>query len=145
MPGGTLRFITTHLEVASPAEAREAQARQMGELLEGPARTSLPVVMAGDFNSRPGTPTYERALAGGLEDAWTRAHPDGPRGLTCCHALPLDDPADALRSRIDLILTRGDIDVTEAITVGDARDHFTAGLWPSDHAGVVATLELRAG
>ena len=142
LPGGGLRFITTHLEVASPAEARKAQARQMGELLEGPARTSLPVVMAGDFNSRPGSPTYERARAGGFEDAWTRAHPDGPPGLTCCHGLPLDDPADELRSRIDLILTRGDVDVTKAITVGDARDHFTGRLWPSDHAGVVATMAL---
>ena len=33
---------------------------------------------------------------------------------------PLDDPADALRARIDLILTRGEIAATEAFVVGDA-------------------------
>jgi endonuclease/exonuclease/phosphatase family metal-dependent hydrolase len=85
-------------------------------------------------------PAYELARAGGFDDAWPRAHPGGPPGLTCCHAPALDDPTDHLRSRIDLILTRGDLDVTAAATVGD----FAAGLWPSDHAGVVATLEPAA-
>jgi endonuclease/exonuclease/phosphatase family metal-dependent hydrolase len=142
-PGGAIRFITTHLEVASPAEANAVQALQMGELLAGPAETTLPVVLVGDFNARPGTPTYERARAAGFDDAWTRAHPDGPAGLTCCHRLPLDDHADQLRSRIDLIFTRGDLEVTRAVTVGDTPEDFTAGLWPSDHVGVVATIKRR--
>ena len=136
----TLRFVTAHLEAASPTEAKEVQALQMGELLAGPADTTLPVVLVGDFNARPGTPTYDRARSAGFDDAWARAHPDGPLGLTCCHRLPLDDPADQLRSRIDHIFTRGDLEVTAAVTVGGAPADFTAGLWPSDHAGVVATL-----
>jgi endonuclease/exonuclease/phosphatase family metal-dependent hydrolase len=138
--GETIRFVTTHLEAGTPPDARTVQTLQMGQLLGGPARTPLPVVMAGDFNARPGSPTYELARAGGFEDAWTRAHPGGPPGATCCHALLLDDPSDELRSRIDLILTRGEIDVASAAIVGD----FTAGRWPSDHAGVVATLERAA-
>lgn len=139
---GAIRFITTHLEVASPAEATAVQGLQMGELLAGPAETALPIVLVGDFNARPGTPTYERARTGGFGDAWTQAHPDGPPGRTCCHRLPLDDPADQLRSRIDHIFTR-DLEVTAAVTVGDTPGEFTAGRWPSDHAGVVATLEPR--
>ncbi|MEO8691015.1 MAG: endonuclease/exonuclease/phosphatase family protein [Solirubrobacteraceae bacterium] len=143
LPDGTIRFVTTHLEVGSPAEARVAQELQMGELLEGPGDTRTPVVLAGDFNARPGTPTYERALAGGFDDAWTRAHPDGPPGLTCCHRQPLDDPADQLRARIDLVFTR-DLEVTGAVTLGDTPDTFTtAGLWPSDHAGVAVALQPR--
>jgi endonuclease/exonuclease/phosphatase family metal-dependent hydrolase len=141
LPGGVLRFITTHLEVSSPPEARAVQELQMGELLDGPARTSLPVVMVGDFNARPGTATYERARAARFDDAWPRAHPDGPEGLTCCHRLPLDDPADRLRARIDLVLARGRLEVARAATVGDAPKDFTAGLWPSDHAGVVASYD----
>ena len=100
-------------------------------------------VLAGDFNARPGSATYGRARAAGFDDAWTRAYPDGPPGLTCCHRLPLDDSADQLRSRIDFIFTRGDLEVTAASTVGDTPDAFAAGLWPSDHAGVVATIERR--
>ena len=129
MDGGGIRFITTHLETGS---ARAVQTLQMGELLAGPANTPLPVVIAGDFNAHAGTPAYELARTGGFTDA-------GPPGPTCCHTPPLDDPDGELRSRIDLILTRG-LDVTAAATVGA----FTAGRWPSDHDGVVATLRPRA-
>jgi endonuclease/exonuclease/phosphatase family metal-dependent hydrolase len=139
--GTSVRFITTHLEVAGPPAAAAVQLLQAGELLDGPAATPLPVVMLGDFNARPGRPTYERLRAAGFDDAWTRANPDGPAGHTCCHRQPLDDPGDALRGRIDLILTRGAIAATEAFVVGDEPAAFRDGLWPSDHAGVVATLE----
>jgi hypothetical protein len=45
-----------------------------------------------------------------------------------------------LRARIDLILTRGPIAATEAFLVGHTAAGLRSGLWPSDHAGVVATL-----
>jgi endonuclease/exonuclease/phosphatase family metal-dependent hydrolase len=137
----SLRFISTHLEVAGRREeAAAVQRAQAGELIAGPARTELPVVLLGDFNARPDSATYRALIAAGFDDAWTRTHPDGPAGLTCCHAHPLDDPADTLTARIDLILTRGPIAATEAFVVGDAPADFRSGLWPSDHAGVVATL-----
>jgi endonuclease/exonuclease/phosphatase family metal-dependent hydrolase len=140
--GRTVRFIATHLEVASPRAAADVQLLQAGELVDGPASTSLPVVMLGDFNARPGTPTYDSLRAAGFDDAWTRANPAGPPGSTCCHGTSLTDPADVLRKRIDLILTRGDVTATECRVLGDQPGDFRAGLWPSDHAGVVATLEL---
>ena len=135
--GTALRFITTHLEVASSPAGREAQLAQAQELLDGPAATAQPVVIAGDFNARPGSAGYERIRAGGFEDAWTIANPDGSEGLTCCHRLPLDDPGDRLRTRIDLILVRGPITASETFVVGE----FGPGLWSSDHAGVVARLQ----
>ena len=137
--GVRLRFVNTHLEVAG-GDGGAVQLAQAAELIDGPADTTLPVVMVGDFNSRPGRPTYDALRAAGFDDAWTRANPDGPAGLTCCHAHPLDDPTDALRGRIDLILTRGEIAAAEAFVVGDEPGAFRDGLWPSDHAGVVATL-----
>ena len=137
----TVRFVTTHLEVASTPAAAEVQLGQADELLAGPAATDAPVVLAGDFNARPGRAGYERLRAAGFDDAWTRANPDGPDGLTCCHAWPLDDPGDRLRARIDLILTRGAIRATEAFVVGE----FGPDLWPSDHAGVVASLQSTGG
>ena len=137
LPDAAVRFVTTHLEVATTPAAAEAQVAQAGELLEGPADTPQPVVMVGDFNARPGGAGYERLRAGGFDDAWTRANPDGPDGLTCCHRMPLDNPSDGLRKRIDLVLTRGRIAAGEAFVVGG----FGPGLWSSDHAGVVARLQ----
>ena len=131
-----LRFVTTHLEVASSPAAAEAQLAQAEELLAGPAGTAGPVVLAGDFNARPGSPGYERIRAGGFKDAWTSVDGNGS-GLTCCHRFPLDDRADRLRTRIDLILVRGGVVATEAFVIGE----FEAGRWSSDHAGVVARLQ----
>jgi len=139
--GTTVRLISTHLEVSRPPAAAAAQLAQAGELLAGPADTSLPVVMLGDFNSRPDAPTYAALRAAGFDDAWTRANPGDADGFTCCHRERLDDPGDRLRTRIDLILTRGPIAATEAFLVGHTPTDLRSGLWPSDHAGVVATLE----
>jgi endonuclease/exonuclease/phosphatase family metal-dependent hydrolase len=137
----TLRFITTHLEVPSSAAGAEAQLRQADELLAGPADTARPVVLAGDFNARPGRPAYQSLRAGGFEDAWTGAESDRRDGHTCCHAMPLDDPESGLRSRVDLILTRGALTAKEVYVI----DEFRSGLWASDHAGVVARLQTVAG
>ena len=134
--GKSFRFVTTHLEAFSPL-VRNAQA---AELLAGPADTGLPVVAVGDFNSGPGgDPTaYGFLTAGGLSDAW----PGGP-GLTCCHATDLHDPSPALTKRIDLVLTNGGFETVSADVVGEELgDRTPTGLWPSDHAGVVATLRL---
>jgi endonuclease/exonuclease/phosphatase family metal-dependent hydrolase len=136
LPEASLRFVTTHLEVANTPAGKEAQFAQVDELLGGPAATSQPVVLAGDFNAPPGRGGYERLLAGGFDDAWPSANP-GADGLTCCHAMPLDNPADRLRTRIDLVLTRGPIRAAEAFLVGE----FGPALWPSDHAGVVARIQ----
>src|SRR3954447_4911004 len=132
-----VRCVTSHLEVASPAAAAGVQRLQDQELVEGPAATELPVVLLGDFNARPSGATYAYLREAGFDDAWTQANPDGPAGLTCCHAQPLDNPGDTLRARIDLILTRG-LAATNASVVGE----FANGLWASDHQGVVADLVL---
>ena len=126
-----VRCVTTHLEVSRPAAAGTAQRLQAQELVEGPAATELPVVLLGDFNARPEGATYAYLREAGFEDAWTQANPDGPAGFTCCHRGSLDDPADSLRARIDLILVRGGPVATEAFVTGE----FSGGLWPSDHQG----------
>jgi len=134
--GEKFRFITTHLEAFSPL-VRNPQA---AELLAGPAATDLPVVAVGDFNSGPGgDPTaYGILLAGGLSDSWS----DGP-GLTCCHVNDLHNPNPTLTKRVDLVLTRGGFKTLSADVVGeDLADRTVSGLWPSDHAGVVAKLRL---
>jgi endonuclease/exonuclease/phosphatase family metal-dependent hydrolase len=132
--GTTTRVIGTHLEALSPVLA----AAQAGEILAGPGNTTLPIVVAGDLNSGPGTDTsaYD-VVTGSLTDSWAATKPHDV-GLTCClHAE--DTPyAGAPSERIDLVLTRGSTPVTDVL-VGLA-DLTPSGLYPSDHAGVVARL-----
>ena len=140
--GKSYRFVTTHLETFSP----DYQAAQANELLNGPLQSSLPVILAGDLNSDAHAPSFANGPAygiltsAGFDDVWSDLRPS-EAGLTW----PLfgEDPPlgpTGLYQRIDLILTKG--------TKADPRDTFLTGtaaidgLWPSDHAGVVASFTL---
>ncbi len=137
-----LRFIGTHLE-ADDAQIRELQG---GELRAGPANTSGPVIVAMDSNAQafplPPDPTYTDFLMAGYQDVWSVLFSQNP-GLTCCQA-PLDDnPVSQLTTRIDLILTRGAVHPLSAALFGaDPASMTPDGLWPSDHAGVAARVQI---
>ena len=134
--GGSFRFVTTHLE-AFAAPIRNAQA---GELAKNAAATKLPVVVVGDMNSGPGGDgvAYGILRKAGFADAWSHRG-----GLTCCHAVDLKDPSPTLTKRIDLVLTKRGFETVRAQVVGEEpRDRAAGGIWPSDHAGVVATLRM---
>jgi hypothetical protein len=133
--GSTVRVIDTHLESRSASIA----AAQANELLIGPAVTNLALVVAGDLNSGPGTTTgaYD-VIAAAMTDTWSATKPNDP-GLTLpLHGedfFPYETSPDR---RIDLIFTRGLRPVTD-ILIG-TNDLTPSGLYPSDHAGVVARL-----
>ncbi len=138
------RFVTTHLLPEGFFDP--VQVGQGFELLTGPANTSGNVVLVCDCNSRAdntGTATYGLLLGGGFADVWTARHPADP-GLTCCQAEDLRNPVSAFDQRIDLVLFRGTAQV-EAVSVtgASASDQTAAGLWPSDHAGVVGRVDFR--
>ena len=106
------------------------------------------MVFAGDFNTvagdpaHPTFPTYQLFIDAGFIDAWKQKYPTLP-GFTCCQASNLLNPISALSLRIDLVLTRGAVSVQDIKVVGDrAIDRTSSGLWPSDHAGLVATLRI---
>jgi exonuclease III len=80
----------------------------------------------------------------GFVDAFRTARPNDP-GFTCCQAENLLNVNSALSSRIDLIQFRGPFTIENVQVVGASpADRLHLGLWPSDHAGVVATLTLRS-
>lgn len=142
--GRSFRFVTTHLNAASPA-VRMAQA---GELLLTAANTSLPVIMAGDFNIDtdssldPSFPGYQALINAGFTDAWQSKRAPDP-GFTCCQAQNVLNPTSLLSQRIDLVLFRGAFGVADISLIGNQpSDRTSSGLWPSDHAGVAATLRL---
>lgn len=156
-------FVSTHLEVQTFAPI---QLLQTQELLDEVMNDLHGVtILSGDLNSDaeggPGipswTPTYETLIAAGFQDAWELAHPGrSEAGFTCCHDKDLLNPTSDLEERIDLVLIRsddrrgGDNRFPGSIQVeivgeepGDRT--YPTGLWPSDHAGLLASLHLPSG
>jgi len=144
--GERFRFINTHLHDESAPDIQFAQAQElMAE--HGPADTGLPVMMVGDLNadpySRNGTYSYPSLIAGGFDDAWSELYPHKP-GLTWGHDSGLADKDWDFVWRIDLMLLRGQTFVPkEMATVDTDLRRPTPPFWPSDHAGVWASFELR--
>jgi hypothetical protein len=144
--GQTFRFINTHLEQEGPFSDHpfnQVQVAQGNENLSGPASTSLPVILVGDFNSWAGgggTDTYSKLIGAGFKDTWSATHPSEP-GNTWGHDADLLDTTVNLTQRLDLVLFRNNLCAFKADVVGDElKDRTPYGLWPSDHAGLVATL-----
>jgi endonuclease/exonuclease/phosphatase family metal-dependent hydrolase len=139
--GETFRVITTHLDALVPA-INDAQAH---ELIAGPANTTLPVIVMGDLNSPAdgsGSPAHLDFLGAGFQDAWTRAH-GSDSGFTGQPKVDLKAPDFGASHRIDYVLARGGFSADGMRIEGtDVRDKTPSGLWPSDHAAIVAKLDL---
>jgi endonuclease/exonuclease/phosphatase family metal-dependent hydrolase len=142
------RFVTSHIESIDHA-IQLAQAR---ELIAELADAAIPVIIAGDFNSNANrqpdiedyTDTYPALIEAGFTDAWSAVNPGNP-GNTCCHAADLRNPLLSLDRRIDLILTRGALTPIFANLVAAVPAARTStGIWPTDHAGIVATLRFTS-
>jgi hypothetical protein len=141
--GHPFLYINTHLESFDPT-IRELQG---GELRAGPASSSLPVIIAMDSNAQafplPKDPTYTDFRAAGYHDVWSRLFPKNA-GLTCCQSEPDNNPVSELYQRIDLVLTVGRVEAFGASLVGtDPKSRLKDGLWPSDHAALVADVIVR--
>jgi hypothetical protein len=129
------RIIGAHLDSSSPL----LEIPQGVELLSGPANTSLPVIVAADLNCDCSNTadlmfaTCENFQKAGFTDAWAATYP-GVAGYT--KHLP------ELNQRSDYVMVRGRFHVQAADIVGDqVSDKTESGLWPSDHAGVVARIQ----
>ena len=130
--GEALRVINTHIEFYDA----NVQPAQVTELLEGPASTAPRVILTGDFNCRPETPAWNRLVRQhGFTDAWTAGSGDGMTS-----SRDADLRGGTLYERIDWILCGDGIDVSDANLVGVEEDDRIGGMWPSDHAGVLATV-----
>lgn len=141
LDGKKFTFATTHFEIEDFAAVQEAQGR---EFLAGPAKGGAAVIAVGDFNSATDgttTSTYAGLTKSWFADAW--ALNSGDPGLSCCQNTTLTNSASEFNSRIDLVLTHGAAGAVEAHLVGDSPFQAVPPLWPSDHAGVVATVRIH--
>jgi hypothetical protein len=151
--GTDFRFAVTHLEPADQdgivvPELEMLQRSQAAFLQSELLADGKPVILVGDLNTDAygqSTATYSDFVAAGWTDAWG----DQGGGYTCCETEDLHSWPSILDRRVDLILMYGDFGLgsggfeggVEAWIVRDeGSDRTETGLWPSDHAGVVATL-----
>lgn len=165
--GTRYRIANTHLEVTGselgnpPASFyQQAQASELIGVLNGKPEP-LPLVLLGDLNSAaddslaqegPNRP-YQQFLDAGFVDTWA-ARPTPPKdpGNTCCRSETLNvADLSPLTDRIDFVFARNDAGKRpDALRVITARTFGTrvfeatpSGLWPSDHAGVSASLSFK--
>jgi endonuclease/exonuclease/phosphatase family metal-dependent hydrolase len=150
LKGQPFRFVDTHLETE---ESPLVQQTQAAEFLAGPGNGGT-IVATGDFNSASDgstTTSYAQLTAPGkFRDSWNERLL-GP-GNSCCQESntpplapgALNNPVSTLRTRIDLILSRGAArsDGDDAELIGNTPFQATPPFWPSDHAGVVSDLHL---
>ena len=135
--GKVFRLINTRLD-PSVESIRNAQAL---EILQGPANTSLPVVIIGDLNAIPNSSTYNLFITTGFKDLWNKVG-EGP-GFGHEQGADLLNAISMLIERVDYILFKNGWEPIKADLVGESQsDRTETGLWPSDHAGLFASLHL---
>ena len=134
LDGIPFEFVSTHLD--SNKSIGQAQALELRNKL---AMTAEPQLVVGDFNALPTDATHADMVAAGFIDVGGAV---GAVGATCCQAPDLDNPVTQLSGRIDYVFDRGFSSINSAFIVGDTPFENVRPLWPSDHAGVIATVDV---
>jgi len=134
LDGVPFQFVSTHLD--SNKSIGEAQAN---ELLARLGMTAEPQLVVGDFNALPTDATHADMVAAGFIDVGGAL---GAVGATCCQAPDLDNPVSQLSSRIDYVFDRGFSSIDSAFLVGNTPFENVRPRWASDHAGVIAKVDL---
>jgi endonuclease/exonuclease/phosphatase family metal-dependent hydrolase len=134
LDGIPFQFVSTHLD--SHKAIQEAQADEIVAALK---TTAEPQLVVGDFNATSTDAAYRAMVAAGFIDPGAAV---GAAGPTCCQAPDLDNPVSQLTDRIDYVFERGFSSVDSALIVGNTPFETLRPLWPSDHAGVIAAVDL---
>ncbi|MGH7393494.1 MAG: endonuclease/exonuclease/phosphatase family protein [Candidatus Rokuibacteriota bacterium] len=139
-PWGRLPVVSTH------TSRDDCQVRRVGELAQA-RRGALPALVMGDFNSVETSPAIAALTNGaGFVDAFRAANPTAA-GATVWQRVRA--PGSTVFRRVDYVFVvpgrRVGVHVRASRVVLDtpAREPDGTTLWPSDHYGVLAELELR--
>lgn len=132
-------FGNAHLEIGGALRAfQEPQADELVTLMKA---VKGPMIFVGDFNSpadRSATRSYG-FLRSIFDDSYETLGMADP-GYTCCMDL-LAAGTTGVNTRIDLVLSRGDVVPNSATLVGGVM-RTPQGLSASDHRGLVVTVGL---
>jgi len=141
-----LRFVTVHLHHTTDDAGARHRDEQAGRLLDWLA--ALPAVPAtivvGDFNANPAEAAYARIMAAGYRSASVEANGrepavTWPSGL---QAPAMDTDGEPMC--LDYIWLAGAVRATGARLVFDRPAADDPTLYPSDHVGVLARVQLDA-
>ena len=142
LPGGsTVLVVVTHLHHVPDEAARDGQAAALIEwLADGPGSDA--VIAMGDFNAAPAEPTCDRMRAAGFRSAFAEANGQEP-AVTWPSGLqaPATD-TDGEPRCLDYIWMRGAVRANEARLAFDRPAADDPTLYPSDHLGIAAHLEV---
>ena len=144
--GATVVVAVTHFHHPPDAhEERDGQAQALLAWLDdAPGNEPAPdaTILAGDFNARPGSPAYARIAAAGFRSAHREANGDEPERTWPSGLVAPAMDTDGEPGCLDYIWIRGAVRVTECRLVFDRPDAQDPTLYPSDHFGLVAGLEI---
>jgi len=143
LPGGSsVLVVVTHLHHLGPDEAkRDEQVAAILPWLDGGPGADATILM-GDFNADPEEPAPRRLRTAGFRSAYAEANGaepavTWPSGLQA-PAMDTDGDPECL----DYIWVRGVARVESAGLVFDRPDPADPTLYPSDHLGIAAVLEI---
>jgi endonuclease/exonuclease/phosphatase family metal-dependent hydrolase len=140
--GGSALVVVTHLHHLGPdEEIRDRQAAAiLSWLADAPAADAT--ILMGDFNADPAEAAPVRLRAAGFRSAYAEATGEEPAvtwpsGLQA-PAMDTDGDPECL----DYIWLRGAVRVVSARLVFDRPDPEDPTIYPSDHLGIAAQLEI---
>lgn len=136
--GIPIRAFNTHLDPIFGFTNNLQGLELIGALNASPYRT----VLLGDLNTAPffgTTQVHQNLLDAGLADAWLDQGTGN--GLTWRNDPLLNNPNIPFSERLDYIFHRG-FQTLDVDLIGDTPFSDRRPMWPSDHAGVVATLQI---
>lgn len=141
--GKKFMFISTHLEVGKTDELmiRRKSAELICSYLGTINPDDLPVILAGDMNSKP-TEETNTIFRNSFADCYFEAEKNGVRegwmGSFNGHNYNPENYLDTQGLRIDYIYAKGNIEVCRYRVVDDKYD----GYYPSDHCPVLVDLNI---
>jgi hypothetical protein len=148
--GAKFRFVNTHLEAFDDGTIRRDQAKELVKK-GGPGSSQKPVVLLGDFNTGNAARHKIGVTSGDAQDrlAYNVIAKAGflerqTRAFSCCYSSSMNDPTEVFDHTVDhVFVNKPKIKLGRSFITGNDPNQRTAtGLWPSDHGGVVSTLEL---
>jgi endonuclease/exonuclease/phosphatase family metal-dependent hydrolase len=147
-----LELVTTHLHFGPSRRGSEIRAVQVRKLLAwlGPVTPDRRLVLCGDFNAGPQGETI-KSIKQVLRSAHEVVHGDEPESTHPTELVRIIDAQAAFGvpvlpeskgHAIDYVFAAPAIDVRDCRVAFDTPSRDEPGLYPSDHVGLVADVEL---
>jgi endonuclease/exonuclease/phosphatase family metal-dependent hydrolase len=142
--GTEIAFVVTHLHhLPADEDVREEEARALAAwLAERPSRDGTIVV--GDFNAEPVEPTYRVMIEAGFRSAFAEANGEEPQVTWPSGIQAPGIDVDGDPGCLDYIWLSGPLRASACRLAFDRPAVNDPTLYPSDHLGLVARLEIGA-